>query len=163
MNPPTTRNIRAMAIGSNRSTKSLRSHEKQGRSLQNKETSTHKYLEAVQQPMVEPSKRPKCNGYFPRKDTCSSSQSRRFPPRRKQIRTTSRRKSRRGVPKRTRSKGRAKESPYMLLLRKTWSLCKRLPTETKQSGTTRSPSQYSSTYVCSTNPPRRKQHSGSRQ
>jgi hypothetical protein len=50
----------------------------------------------------------------------------------------------------------------MLLLRKAWSLCTRLPTETKQPGTKRPSSQYADTDACSTSPPGRKQHPGSR-
>jgi hypothetical protein len=69
-----------MAIGSNRPTKGLRPYAKQSRSLQNKEITTHYYLEAIQQPMAKPHKGSKRNGHLPRKDTSSSSRSRRLPP-----------------------------------------------------------------------------------
>jgi hypothetical protein len=84
--------------------------------------------------MEEPSEGPKRNGYVPRKNPSTSGRSRRLPPWRKQIRTTSRRKPRRGIPKRTRPKRRTKESPHMFLLRKARSLCKGLPTETNNQG-----------------------------
>jgi hypothetical protein len=49
MNPPTTHNIRTVAISGNRPTTSLCSYEEQGRSFQNKEATTYYYyLEAVQ-------------------------------------------------------------------------------------------------------------------
>jgi hypothetical protein len=150
-----------MASSGNRPTMSLRPYEKQGQSLQNKEITTHHYLEAVWQPMAKPSTGFKCNGHFPRKNTCQGSRSRRFPPRRKPVRTAHGRKPGRRIPKGTRPKGRTKESPHMLLLRKARSLCTRLPTETKQPGTKWSPSQYSNTHACSANPTGRKQHSGS--
>jgi hypothetical protein len=37
-----------MAIGGDRPTTSLRTHEEQGRPLQNKEATNHEYLEAIQ-------------------------------------------------------------------------------------------------------------------
>jgi hypothetical protein len=78
----------------------------------------------------------------PRTNASSGSRGRRFPPRRKPIRTTRRRKSGRGIPKRTRPKGWTKESPHLFLLRKAWSLCKGLPTEKKQSRPKWPPPQY---------------------
>jgi hypothetical protein len=45
-----------MAIGGDRPTMSIRTHEEQGRPLQNKEDATHHHLEAVQQPMEKSSR-----------------------------------------------------------------------------------------------------------
>jgi hypothetical protein len=162
MNPPTTRDVRAMAIGSNRPTKGLRPYEKQSRSLQNKEDATRYHLETVRKSMEKSATRSKRNGHLPRQDTGPCGRSRRFPPRRESVRTTSRREQGRRIPKRTRPKGRTKESPHMLLLREARSLRTGLSTETQQSGAKRTPSKQSSTHACSTDPTGRKQHTSRR-
>jgi hypothetical protein len=62
-----------MAIGGNRPTMSIRSHEEPGRPVQNKENATHYHLETVQQSMEEPATGSKRNGHFTREDACPGS------------------------------------------------------------------------------------------
>jgi hypothetical protein len=109
-----------------------------------------------------PTKDPNAMDTSPGRTRARVAEAEDFLPGGKQVRTTSRRKSGRRIPKRTRSKRRTKESPHLLLLRKAWSLCKGLPTEKKQSGPKWPPSQYSSPHASPASPTGGKQCPSSR-